>query len=105
MIEACDGTDEEFAVLCVDLDGLKEINDVYGHAMGDKVLIEVAEIGRRREGIGGGPGSTVRHDGSDQAKHGPCRNRILPARLPLPASHRSPEDFSGECPAPAVWIG
>ncbi|MGL3211153.1 sensor domain-containing protein [Bradyrhizobium sp. BR 1433] len=43
MIEACDSTDEEFAVLCVDLDGLKEINDVYGHAMGDKVLIEVAQ--------------------------------------------------------------
>ncbi|MFL6790259.1 MAG: EAL domain-containing protein [Bradyrhizobium sp.] len=43
MIEACAGTDEEFAVLCVDLDGLKEINDVFGHAMGDKVLIEVAQ--------------------------------------------------------------
>ena len=42
MIEACAGTDEEFAVLCVDLDGLKEINDVFGHAMGDKLLIEVA---------------------------------------------------------------
>src|SRR5207302_1623411 len=42
MIEACAATDEEFAVLCVDLDGLKEINDVFGHAMGDKLLIEVA---------------------------------------------------------------
>jgi diguanylate cyclase (GGDEF)-like protein/PAS domain S-box-containing protein len=42
MIEACAGTEEEFAVLCVDLDGLKEINDVFGHAMGDKLLIEVA---------------------------------------------------------------
>src|SRR5258707_1105397 len=42
MIEACAGTDEEFAVLCVDLDGLKEINDVFGHAMGDKLLVEVA---------------------------------------------------------------
>lgn len=42
MIEACAGTDEEFAVLCVDLDGLKEINDVFGHAIGDKLLIEVA---------------------------------------------------------------
>ena len=42
MIEACEGTDEEFAVLCVDLDGLKEVNDVFGHAIGDKVLIEVA---------------------------------------------------------------
>ncbi len=43
MIEACAGTDEEFAVLCVDLDGLKEINDVFGHATGDKVLIQVAD--------------------------------------------------------------
>ena len=43
MIEACAGTAEEFAVLCVDLDGLKEINDVFGHAMGDKLLVEVAK--------------------------------------------------------------
>jgi diguanylate cyclase (GGDEF)-like protein/PAS domain S-box-containing protein len=42
MIEACEGTDEEFAVLSVDLDGLKEINHVFGHATGDKLLIEVA---------------------------------------------------------------
>ena len=42
MIEACANTSEEFAVLSVDLDGLKEINDVFGHATGDKVLIEVA---------------------------------------------------------------
>jgi diguanylate cyclase (GGDEF)-like protein/PAS domain S-box-containing protein len=42
MIEACAGTDEEFAVLSCDLDGLKEVNDVFGHAVGDKLLIEVA---------------------------------------------------------------
>jgi diguanylate cyclase (GGDEF)-like protein/PAS domain S-box-containing protein len=42
MIEACAGTDEAFAVLCVDLDGLKEVNDVFGNAIGDKLLVEVA---------------------------------------------------------------
>jgi diguanylate cyclase (GGDEF)-like protein len=42
MIEACQSANEEFAVLSVDLDGLKEINDVFGHAVGDKLLIEVA---------------------------------------------------------------
>ncbi len=42
MIEACKDIDEEFAVLSIDLDRLKEINDVFGHEVGDKLLIEVA---------------------------------------------------------------
>jgi diguanylate cyclase (GGDEF)-like protein/PAS domain S-box-containing protein len=52
MIEACEGTGEEFAVLSVDLDGLKEINDVFGHATGDKLLIEVAH--RLQDSASGG---------------------------------------------------
>jgi diguanylate cyclase (GGDEF)-like protein len=52
MIEACTGSDEEFAVLSVDLDGLKEINDVFGHAIGDKLLIEVSR--RLQSAAGGG---------------------------------------------------
>jgi diguanylate cyclase (GGDEF)-like protein/PAS domain S-box-containing protein len=52
MIEACEGSKDEFAVLSVDLDGLKEINDVFGHAMGDKLLIEVAR--RLQMSTGGG---------------------------------------------------
>src|SRR6201998_1455349 len=60
MIEACEGTSEEFAVLSIDLDGLKEINDVFGHATGDKLLIEV---GRRIQASArGGVGARVSGD-------------------------------------------
>ena len=43
MIEACSEAEEQFAVLSIDLDGLTEVNDVFGHDTGDKLLIEVAQ--------------------------------------------------------------
>ncbi len=33
-----------FCVLMADLDGLKDLNDTYGHRVGDRVLAEVAEV-------------------------------------------------------------
>jgi PAS domain S-box-containing protein len=36
------GSAERFAVLCIDLDRLKEVNDVFGHAAGDQLLCEVS---------------------------------------------------------------
>ncbi|WP_299807324.1 EAL domain-containing protein [Tardiphaga sp.] len=51
MIDACGDAVDEFAVLSIDLDGLKEINDVFGHAIGDRLLVEVS---RRIEAAAGG---------------------------------------------------
>jgi diguanylate cyclase (GGDEF)-like protein len=44
VIERVNRYDEQAALLFVDLDGLKLINDTFGHQAGDKALIQVARI-------------------------------------------------------------
>ena len=41
-VELATAADESFAVLCLDIDRFKSINDVYGHSAGDALLREVA---------------------------------------------------------------
>ncbi len=42
-IELAERSAESFAVLCLDLDRFKIVNDVFGHAAGDEMLKEVAQ--------------------------------------------------------------
>ena len=41
-LEKTAAANESFAVLCIDLDRFKEINDVFGHAIGDEMLRQVS---------------------------------------------------------------
>jgi len=62
---ACSGADRNnsrLAILVMDLDGFKDINDSYGHQVGDQVLIEVSR--RLRRSIRGN--DTVARLGGDE---------------------------------------
>jgi diguanylate cyclase (GGDEF)-like protein/PAS domain S-box-containing protein len=43
-IKRCERTGREFAVLLFDVDGLKQINDLYGHVTGSHALCRVADV-------------------------------------------------------------
>ena len=43
-VDRCKRYDEPSAMLFVDLDGLKMINDTFGHKAGDEALIQVAQL-------------------------------------------------------------
>jgi diguanylate cyclase (GGDEF)-like protein/PAS domain S-box-containing protein len=42
-LELAAAENTSFAVLCIDLDGFKGINDIYGHAVGDLLLCQIAD--------------------------------------------------------------
>ena len=63
VVDAANGG-REFAVLMLDLDGFKEINDTLGHPVGDQLLLEVA---RRLEALVQAPDFVARLGGDEFA--------------------------------------
>jgi diguanylate cyclase (GGDEF)-like protein len=61
-LTAMSGRAEPLAVLLIDLDGFKGVNDTYGHAAGDDLLVQIA---RRIEGTIQGHGVVARYGGDE----------------------------------------
>ena len=77
---------EPFALLLLDLDRFKEINDALGHETGDRLLVDVARrlSGRAREGdlvarLGGDEFAIVVHGAGDDAIAGAVADELLRA--------------------------
>jgi diguanylate cyclase (GGDEF)-like protein len=85
---------ERAAVLLIDLDGFKPINDTYGHGIGDQVLIHVAACLR----AAAGPGDMVARLGGDEFA-------VLVAAGDELAARRVADRFLDAIAAPAVIAG
>ena len=93
-----------FAVLCLDLDGFKPINDMLGHATGDALLRQFA--GRLTRALGprdtaarmGGDEFAILHLGADEESALDLAHRIA-------EFSQQPFDFDGQVVSVAVGIG
>jgi diguanylate cyclase (GGDEF)-like protein/PAS domain S-box-containing protein len=87
-IDRADATGGRFAALCIDLDRFKEVNDIFGHSVGDALLCQVSA--RMREAVGnafiarlGGDEFTMILQGSDQPESAAIiADRLLEAMEP-----------------------
>jgi diguanylate cyclase (GGDEF)-like protein/PAS domain S-box-containing protein len=85
MFERATTSNESFAVVSVDLDRFKEVNDVFGHAIGDAVLKEIAKrLAAAGEGaflarLGGDEFIFVVADGVQPVSAEALGNRLLTA--------------------------
>lgn len=102
------GNDGGFALLAIDLDRFKEVNDLYGHAIGDQLLIHIAD--RLRESLREGE-FLARLGGDEFVAIIPARNRAVAQKAaerlraailtPLEAEHAQLQ--CGAAVGVAVW--
>lgn len=85
-VEQAHSTGQSLAVICIDLDGFKAVNDTHGHAAGDALLAQVAarlQSAIRGDDlvarIGGDEFVVVQRGGSQPADSGAVAQRVISA--------------------------
>jgi diguanylate cyclase (GGDEF)-like protein/PAS domain S-box-containing protein len=92
VVEKAAETGDSAAVLCIDLDGFKAVNDVYGHPAGDALLVAVAQriraAVREHELVArlGGDEFAIVQEGGDQPAHAGLLAERVTAALAEPFS-------------------
>jgi diguanylate cyclase (GGDEF)-like protein len=89
-IQQATRTGESFSLLCMDLDGFKEVNDEHGHAAGDEVLREVSRRlqAQLREGdtvarLGGDEFGIVMRRGTAEEALALCKRVVAAVEQPV----------------------
>ena len=77
-IQRADATGQKLAVLCLDLDRFKEVNDLFGHGAGDAMLVNVARIVTQ---LLGQDQLMARLGGDEFAVLMPCSDGVAAGRL------------------------
>ena len=84
-IEAAEQSGESFALMCLDIDRFKEINDVFGHVIGDSLLCEISRRLQKTIGgafvarLGGDEFTIISTDGTQPTAAETLANQIIAA--------------------------
>lgn len=101
-LKLAQATGGKLAVLCLDLDRFKEVNDLFGHAAGDTMLVTVANAVR---GLLGEAQLMARLGGDEFAVLLPCSEAVAAGRLAEQILDALRSDTDGAGPVIATSIG
>ncbi|WP_264049554.1 bifunctional diguanylate cyclase/phosphodiesterase [Methylobacterium flocculans] len=104
MIRQAAASGDRLALLAINLDGFKEINDLFGHAIGDATLVRVAGL------LGDQLGTSqvaARIAGDEFAVVTPCAHAVAAGRLAeeIRAALYASDGLTGSEPLPEATIG
>ncbi len=106
LLQQADRVGESFAILLMDGDGFKQINDTYGHHVGDIVL---RAIGDRAEGVLRDHDTVARLGGDEFAvildRVGPSEARKVAEKIVRAVEEPLPVDDRGTTVTPRISVG